>query len=53
MILLYYDGIHEVDKINTNQFKFLLGEMGNLSPIWPKIVTPHDLLNCKDFFNTL
>ena len=41
VILLYYDGVHEVDKINTSQLKFLLGEMGNVSPIWPKIVTPY------------
>ena len=42
--MLYYDGLYEVDKFNTSQLKFLLGEIGNLSPIWPKIVTPHDLL---------
>ena len=44
VIMLYYDGLYEVDKFNTSQLKFLLGEIGNLSPIWPKIVTPHDLL---------
>ena len=50
VILLHYDGVHKVDKITTSQLKFRLGEMGNLSPILPKIVTPHDLLYCKDFF---
>ena len=39
--ILYYDGVHEVDKINTSQLKFILGEMDNLSPIWPNIVTPY------------
>ena len=41
VILLYYVEIHEVDKINTNYAKFLLGKMGNLSAIWPKIVTSY------------
>ena len=53
VIMLYHDGLHEVDKVNTSQLKFLLGEIGNLSPIRSKVVTPHDLLYCKDFFNTL
>ena len=48
--MLYYDGLHEVAKVNTSQLKFLLVEIGNLSPISPKIVTTHDLLYCKDFF---
>ena len=50
VILLYYDGLHQVDQINTSQLKFLLGEMGKLSRIWPKIVTPNALLYCKDLF---
>ena len=41
VILLYYVEIHEVDKINTNYAEFLLGKMGNLSAIWPKIVTSY------------
>ena len=41
VILLYCDGVHEVDKINTSQWSLLLGEMGKVRPIWPIIVTPY------------
>ena len=40
VILLYYDGVHEVDKIPVSG-SLLVGEMGKLRPIWPKIVTPY------------
>ena len=51
MILWYYDGVQEVDKINISQLKSLFGGNGEFGPnLSESYTTLHLMITSKDFF---